>query len=222
MKEKEIWERTWKKVGYDELNPDENVVSLVPFLKKNKVKKILDLGCGVGRHMIYLGKQGFFMVGSDISPTALKLTKEWLEREKLKNYFLVENDVTKLPFPKECFDTVLSINVIHHNPLNKIEKTTSEIERILKKGGIAVITVNSINDRKFGTGRKIEHNTYATLGSEHIPIIEGRVVHHFFDGKDVKKLFSKFKIIKIKEEIKDLGVKGKIKKSAHWLILCQK
>jgi SAM-dependent methyltransferase len=222
MKVKKIWENTWKLIGYDELNPDENIINLVPFLKKKKCKIILDLGCGVGRHMIYLEKQDFFMIGSDISPTALKLTKEWLEKEKLKNYFLVENDITKLPFKKEYFDAVISVNVIHHNPLNKIEKTISEIKRILKKGGIAFITVNSINDRKFGTGRKIEHNTYATPGSEHIPIIEGRAVHHFFDEKDVKKLFLKFKIIKIKEEIKDLGVKGKIKKSAHWLILCQK
>jgi hypothetical protein len=36
MKEKKTWENTWKLTGYDELNPDENVVKLVTLLKKEK------------------------------------------------------------------------------------------------------------------------------------------------------------------------------------------
>ena len=219
MKEKEIWDSTWKMGGYDILKPDKNIVDLVKFLKRGKYKKILDLGCGAGRHMVYLGRQRFFMFGLDISPTALKLTRKWLKKEKLKNYFLIESDIIKLPFKKEYFDVVISVNVINHNPLNKIEKTVNEIERVLKKNGITFVIVNSIKDRKFGIGRKIEHNTYAVPCSEHIP---GSAIHHFFNKSDVKKLFSKFKIIKIKEEVKHARVKGKIKNSAHWLVLCQK
>jgi len=222
MKKMEVWEKTFKKIGYDELKPDENIVKLVPFLKKNKCKNILDLGCGAGRHMVYLGKKGFHMTGLDISNSALNLTEKWLKKEKVKNYFLIKHDMTKIPFPNESFDGVISVNTIHHNPLNKIEKTVNEIERVLKKNGLVFITVNSTKDRKFRTGRKIEYNTYATPGSEHLPKLKGKVIHHFFDREGIERLFSVFKIIKIKEDIRDLNIKRKIKKNAHWLVLCQK
>jgi SAM-dependent methyltransferase len=37
---------------------------------------VLDLGCGVGRHVVDLGGRGFRMAGIDISPTGLRLTRE--------------------------------------------------------------------------------------------------------------------------------------------------
>ena len=37
---------------------------------------ILDLGCGVGRHVVYLGGCGFRMAGIDISPSGIRLTRE--------------------------------------------------------------------------------------------------------------------------------------------------
>lgn len=60
MKPSKLWERAWKLRGYDELDSDRNIVKLVSFLKRKKFKRILDLGCGIGRHIVYLGKQGFF------------------------------------------------------------------------------------------------------------------------------------------------------------------
>src|ERR1700730_2973041 len=36
---------------------------------------ILDLGCGVGRHVVYLGGCGFRMAGIDISPGGLRLPR---------------------------------------------------------------------------------------------------------------------------------------------------
>jgi len=235
----QVWEKIYKEIGHKKivlilkskkykrileflLKPDKKVVRLVPIIKKRKYKKILDLGCGCGRHMVYLGKKKLSIVGLDISSTALKIAQKWLEEEKVKNYFLVEHDMIKLPFPDNHFDVIVSINVIHHNPLKKIRKTVNEIRRVLKKGGITLLTLSSTKDWKFGEGRKIEKNTYATPGSEHSPKVKGKIIHHFFDKSSVKKLFSKFKIIKLEEEIIDLNIEGIIKKNAHWVVLCQK
>jgi len=68
----------------------------------------------------------------------------------------------------------------------------------------------------------MEYNTYATPGSEHLPKIKGEIVHHFFDKSGIKRLFSQYKIIKIKEDIRDLNIEGKIKKNVHWVVLCQR
>ena len=32
---------------------------------------VLDIGCGVGRHLVYLGGRGFKMAGVDISPSGI-------------------------------------------------------------------------------------------------------------------------------------------------------
>lgn len=211
------WDTLFKRKKYRRTRAHSGVVELVPLLKKRKCKKILDLGCGAGRHIIYLTKRGFFVVGSDISPRALKLSQKWLEKEEVKNYCLIGHDMTKLPFPDKHFDTVISINVIHHNPLNKIKKTVSEIRRVLKKGGLVLLTISSKKNYKFGSGKKLEKNTYLVCKAPDI-----YVVHHFFDEKSSKKLLSKFKILDLKEIVERWVIRGKQRQNVHWQVLAEK
>lgn len=185
------WNNLFKKGKIRWKDPDKAVIGLVPLLRKRKLKRILDLGCGAGRHVLYLCKKGFFVVGSDLSPTALALTQKWLKREKISRYCLVKHEMTKIPFPNEHFDTVISTNTIHHNELKKIKKTVSEIKRVLKVRGLVLVTLSSKKDYKFRIGKKLETDTYQSEG----------VIHHFFNEKGVKKLFSKFRMISIKERI---------------------
>lgn len=222
MKPSKLWERAWKLRGYDELDPDRNIVKLVSFLKRKKYKRILDLGCGVGRHMVFLGKQGFFMAGLDISPTALRLTDKWMKKEGLKDYSLVKHDMVKLPFPDKSFDAVIGVHVIQHNKLKKIKETVNEIRRVLKVNGATFITLPSTKDRKFGLGKMVEHNTYLSPSSKTGAERGQATVHRFFDKDEAERLFSKFRIISIKEETRNLKINGKVKKGVHWIILCQK
>ena len=225
MKQKEAWEYLFKKDRLEWTIPDVSVVNLVPLLKKRNFKRTLDLGCGSGRHMVYLGKRNFVVVGSDISPTGLSRAQKWLEKENIDNYCLVEHDMIKLPFPDEHFDVVVGINVIHHNHLKKIKQTVNEINRVLKKKGLVLVTLSSTGDYKFGIGKKLERNTYLSPKG---------AIHHFFDEKGVRKLFDKFKIIDIKErvEVKNkkslahLPILKNIKKRnvtvVHWQVLAER
>ncbi|MDE2589481.1 MAG: class I SAM-dependent methyltransferase, partial [Patescibacteria group bacterium] len=45
--------------------------------KKRNVKRVLDAGCGNGRHVIFFSEQGFDVYGIDISNDAIKIAKEW-------------------------------------------------------------------------------------------------------------------------------------------------
>jgi len=227
MKQKKSWENLFRKGKINWTIPDIAVINAVQLFKKRKFKRILDLGCGRGRHIVYLAKKNFFVVGSDISATALSFAQKWLEKEKISNYYLVEHDVIKLPFPDDYFDAVISINTIHHNPLNKIKKATFEIRKVLKKKGLFLVTISSIKDYKFGIGKRIERGTYVS---------DKGTIHHFFDENGVRSLFSKFRIIEIKErsefnEVKTLihkpivrNIKNKNEKVnvCHWQILAEK
>lgn len=48
------------------------------------------MGCGVGRHCVYLVNNGFNVVGVDISRSALRIAKRWAEKEMLTNVFFVQ------------------------------------------------------------------------------------------------------------------------------------
>lgn len=47
-------------------------------------KRALDIACGEGRNSIYLAKQGFEVVGLDISQAGLEKARAWMEKESVK------------------------------------------------------------------------------------------------------------------------------------------
>lgn len=53
------WEGIYRRRGeiFREVHPD--IQSLVSLFKKYNVRKILDFGCGTGRHVVYFGNLGF-------------------------------------------------------------------------------------------------------------------------------------------------------------------
>lgn len=63
--------------------------------------RILDLGCGAGRHALYLQNKDFDVLGTDISPLAIEVCKE----RGLKNAEVVSIDDTH--YEANSFDTIL-------------------------------------------------------------------------------------------------------------------
>lgn len=217
IKNTKTWEEYYRKGGEgvtDWMKPKDYIIEIVPFLKQKGVKKILDLGCGGGRHTVFLASKGFLVVGSDISHTALKNTKRWLDKKKLKNFLLIFHDMTNFPFPDEHFDAIISTHTIHHNPLKKIQKTVKEIKRILRKRGVVLVTVKSTKDWSYRLGKRIAPNTYIRPKGEH----QQGLIHYFFDQRSIKNLFAKFKIIKLQELVRiEHG-----KQHGNWYVLAKK
>ncbi len=49
------------------MRPENSVVEAVPWMQANGVRRVLDLGCGVGRHSIFLALNGFTVYALDAS-----------------------------------------------------------------------------------------------------------------------------------------------------------
>ena len=60
------------------------VIQFAEQLIERGARSILDLGCGSGRHVVSMSKKGLLVSGLDNAPTALKLTREWLQQEQLE------------------------------------------------------------------------------------------------------------------------------------------
>ena len=73
----------------------------------NKRSKILDIGCGIGRHSRELAKRGYQITGIDLSESQLNRAKELADKEKLNIDFQIQ-DARRLTFQNE-FDLVIML-----------------------------------------------------------------------------------------------------------------
>lgn len=103
-----------------------------------KDKKVLEVGCGIGRWAEFLTKRGIDYTGIDISPKMVKVAKQRV----LNGKFFVSSGET-LDFEDETFDLAFSITVLHHIPYEGKLKMIKEISRVVKKGGY-IITIEDI------------------------------------------------------------------------------
>lgn len=96
-------------------------------------KKLLDVGCGTGYHLARYHERGFDISGVDGSEDMLKEARATNPEIEFK-----QSDVDKLPFEDKSFDYVLCIEVFRYLP--DIKPCLREIYRVLKPGGVAIIT----------------------------------------------------------------------------------
>ena len=60
---------------------------IVLFLAGKRSRRVLDLGCGSGRHVVYFARNRFSVYGLDSSPEGIKMTRAWLRKEGLRELF---------------------------------------------------------------------------------------------------------------------------------------
>jgi 2-polyprenyl-3-methyl-5-hydroxy-6-metoxy-1,4-benzoquinol methylase len=91
-------------VKYDDECFTQGTIGECDFIEKeigyNKTIKILDIGCGTGRHSIELAGRGYSVVGVDLSESQLKRAREKAAEQKLKIDFQ-KHDARKLTFSHE-------------------------------------------------------------------------------------------------------------------------
>jgi ubiquinone/menaquinone biosynthesis C-methylase UbiE len=165
------------------------VVDVVSIFKDHNVHLVLDLGCGTGRHSVFLENKGFSVIGIDLSKSALKIARKWMQ-EGLAGTTLVQAAMTCLPFRNNSFDGMISISVINHAVSKDIKTTIDEIHRTLKKDGLIVANLTSIEDPRLGTGKKVEDNTFLIF--EAFEQNQFEELHHFFTKNEVLELFTGF------------------------------
>jgi 2-polyprenyl-3-methyl-5-hydroxy-6-metoxy-1,4-benzoquinol methylase len=96
---------------YDNESFTQGTIGECDFIEKeigyNKATRILDIGCGTGRHSIELAKRGYNVVGIDLSKSLLKRAKEKASGQNLQVVFQ-KHDARSLPFMNE-FNLVIML-----------------------------------------------------------------------------------------------------------------
>jgi 2-polyprenyl-3-methyl-5-hydroxy-6-metoxy-1,4-benzoquinol methylase len=113
---------------------------------KSHMGRILDVGCGSGVYLHILKKHGWDVYGVEMSAKAVGFATEKMGLPNIRCGTLEE-----AKYPGEFFEVVLMSHVIEH--LFDPVRTLHEINRILKKGGLLIITtpnIDSVNFKIFG------------------------------------------------------------------------
>ena len=182
------WDGIFAKDGRVFLHPHPDLPGLLPALKAQDSRRLLDLGCGTGRHLVYLAQRGFQVVGLDGSPHALHSTQSWFAELGLHASLLLHELTEPLPFPAASFDALVSTQVIHHARLAAVQAVIDEIHRLLKPGGLVYVTVAAPKEGRFNS-IEIEPRTYLPLGGP-----EKGLLHHLFTEDELRQCFYRFQV----------------------------
>ncbi len=189
------WNDIFSEKGKVFLNPHPDMERISVLFKKKKIQRILDLGCGTGRHILFFAKKGLDVYGLDGSPKGIKIAREWLTEEGEEAEFECSRIEHPFPYADRFFDAIISIQVIHHNFINDILKTVKEIERVLKRNGIIFITIPYLNGNPTSDEwqlKKVENGTFIPQAGK-----EKGIPHHFFSLEEIKKIFNAFELLEM-------------------------
>lgn len=183
---------TW--VGwYSDRRVEPGVVTLAGILKERGATRLLDFGCGTGRHVVYLSRLGFNVNAFDWSEASIEATKKELLKEGLEaNLTIWDMNRTPLPYPDTYFDAVLAVRVFHHAFAEQVERSASEIGRITKQGGYLYVEVPTLGRLRSERQKGVEFDepepgTFVPKGGDEVG-----VPHRFLRREELTSLFRDF------------------------------
>lgn len=120
--------------------------------------RILDIGCGAGRHALYLQKKGLEVLGIDKSPLAIKICKlRGLNKAKIM-------PIEQINFKPNSFDTILMMgnNFTLFGNLKKARRLLKKFHKITSENGLIIAeacdpykTDNPAHLEYYGRNKKI-------------------------------------------------------------------
>ncbi len=116
---------------------DKALQKMEDYLKGYEVKDVLDLGCGPGFYTMMFRNKGLNVIGIDYSEMMIEEARKNAAEKGIDADFRVM-DAQNMVFPDSSFDLVVSRDVFWC--LEHPEKAYSEILRVLRPGGLAIIS----------------------------------------------------------------------------------
>ncbi|HSB57302.1 MAG TPA: class I SAM-dependent methyltransferase [Nitrosopumilaceae archaeon] len=190
-----FWDNVYEKdTSFFGDKPSKFARSCYNLMKKNDVKKILEIGCGQGRDCLFFTSKGIEVAALDYSKVAIDGLLEHAKQKDLIVYARVYDAKKPLPFDNCSFDAVYSHMFFSMRfSFNELKFIISEVKRVLKDNGFHFFSVRNHNDKFYAKGTKVDDEIYDINGFQ----------IRFFTRKEIENLLVGFKMLEIKEDYEE-------------------
>ncbi len=205
------WDQRWTHDAgrADWLAPEPEVAQAMNLLKARGARRVLDLGCGVGRHARLLADAGLEVHAVDASASGLAYARTQDPGGAIR---FARSDFTALPFAPAAFDFALAWNVIYHGDRTIVARALAELARVLRPGGLLQITMLSKRNALFGRGTAVAADTFVADTDDE----EKRHPHYYCDAAGLVGLLAAFEpLYLLDREQTKVG-------SYHWVVLAER
>ena len=168
------------------LEPSYPVKKALKIFKENNLTNVIELGAGLGRDSIYLGKNSINLTALDYSENGLKILDQKIKNENLSSSVsTLKFDIRdNLPFENNSIDACYShMLYCMAFTFDELIKLNNEIKRVLKPGGVNIYTARNTDDGDYKKGIHRGEDLYE---------IDGFIIH-FFSEKTIKNLMNGYK-----------------------------
>ncbi len=108
-------------------------------------KKILDVGCGEGRNLIYFLQRDFEIHAIDRERSSVDLVKYMFRNFNREDRNILKSDITKTDYEESSMDAIICSRVLHFSESEEaFFNAWNEIYRILRPGGLLYLTMDSM------------------------------------------------------------------------------
>lgn len=112
--------------------------------------RVLDLGCGIGRHVMYCHDMGLEAYGVDLSDTAVEVACEWGRQKDLPEpeKRIRQGDIRRLPWDDGFFRYAVSHGVLDSMPFEIARAACVELARVMPVEGLFYCDLISGDDTR--------------------------------------------------------------------------
>ena len=222
-----IWAR-WASV-WETRPPEPAVVDLVARLKAEGRRRAHDLGCGLGRHLLFLAAEGQDASVSDISPTAVHECRQRLRQAGLAAEVTLA-DMADIPAEDGSLDAIVAWDVLYHGTLADMKEAMAAIHRKLVAAGYLVATFNSVQSASCqrsreavarGEAQELEPNTFVVPGDADS---DKALPHHYATEAELRReLLAGFQVLGLtRHGSPKYEMSGKTHRRVVWHLLARK
>lgn len=162
---------------------------------RRPIERVLDIGSGIGNHVMYFAEQGLSAAGIDISESAIDIARKRADRRGVDVEYETGSAET-LPWTDDTFDLVVSDGVLDHVRFTEAKRIIEEIKRVSAPNAYIFLSLRSTTDSECGRGERVEENTYVMQEG-----YEQGMLQHYFDRQHIAELLADYEIFDI-EHIK--------------------
>lgn len=142
----QVWERLFFLRAADPPKEELDLSGATTRLREAGVRRILDVGCGLGRWSLALARAGFQVTAVDIVRTVVERLRALAEKENLALAAFV-CPAQKIPMDQN-FDAVIANSVLDHMFKEEAEETLRRINFVLRRGGLLFLGMDGPPDEE--------------------------------------------------------------------------